>query len=138
MLRIVIDTNVVIAALFHGDNHARELLRLVRTKQVRLVISEAIAEEMLVTAIAHAVAANLGLKHIRPAARKLLDILQSGEFINVTTHYTGCKDPDDNKFFECAIDGGADYVVSYDPDVQAVTSFSVVSPWQLIRLLRTV
>jgi len=43
MIHVVMDTNVVINALFHSDRHAQRLLSSIVRNEIRLVISEAIA-----------------------------------------------------------------------------------------------
>jgi predicted nucleic acid-binding protein len=36
------------------------------------------------------------------------------------------SDPDDNKFFQCALDGGAHYSVSGDATIQAVKNYQEI------------
>ena len=47
-------------------------------------------------------------------------------------------DPDDNKFLECAVAGGAEYVVSGDPHLLALRQFrgiQILSPAAFLTLL---
>lgn len=43
--------------------------------------------------------------------------------IKTTSSIDVCRDPDDNKFIECAIDGGCLYVVSGDKDLLTVEQY---------------
>lgn len=49
-----------------------------------------------------------------------------------------CRDPDDDKFLECAIWGQADYLVSRDLDLLRIAEFGgarIIYPEQLVALL---
>ena len=51
-----------------------------------------------------------------------------------------CRDPDDDKFLDAAISGGADYLVSGDKDLQALEAFQgvkILSPADFLSLLVT-
>ncbi len=49
-----------------------------------------------------------------------------------------CRDPDDNKFLEIAIDGKADHIISGDKDLLALNPFQgipIIKPADFIALL---
>ena len=51
-------------------------------------------------------------------ARALMMLLQrQGLFIEPATTIRRSRDPDDDKFLECAVDGQADYIVTADNDL---------------------
>ena len=58
--------------------------------------------------------------------RRLLQILT---VIEVVTQIDECRDPKDDKFLALALDAGADYIVSGDRDLLAM------SPWREIKIV---
>ena len=44
-------------------------------------------------------------------------IRRDAEFIEVVTSIKKCRDPKNDKFLECAVDGKANYLVSADKDI---------------------
>ena len=58
--------------------------------------------------------------------RRLLQILT---MIEVITQIDECRDPKDDKFLALALDAGADYIVSGDRDLLAM------SPWREIKIV---
>lgn len=48
------------------------------------------------------------------ALRKVPRFLYKGVRIEAPSHFTGCEDATDNKFFDCAIAGHADYIIGHD------------------------
>jgi len=50
-----------------------------------------------------------------------------------------CRDPNDNKFLECAVWGHAEYLISRDRDLLSIADFrgvQIMSPERLLALLR--
>lgn len=50
-----------------------------------------------------------------------------------------CRDPKDDKFLACAIEGEADYLVSGDQDLLAIGSYQgiqIVKPAQFLNILQ--
>lgn len=50
-------------------------------------------------------------------------ILASAEYVTITEQVTGCRDPDDNKFLELAVNGRADVVITGDDDLLSLDTF---------------
>src|SRR3989338_1816580 len=57
------------------------------------------------------------------AVSDILDILSEATLINPSHKVDICRDPHDNKFIECAIAAGADYVVSGDEDLLSIKEY---------------
>ena len=56
-------------------------------------------------------------------ARAIVAIIRrDAEFIEIVTAIRKCRDPKDDKFLECAVDGKADYLVSADEDILTLQS----------------
>ena len=109
MLRIVLDTNVLVSATI-GKGKPRDLLMLARRRQFLLIISEQIVEEF------SEILQRPGFKTTRREIREAEDALvKIGKMIKVTSKRKVVEeDPDDDVFINAALDGNADYIVSGD------------------------
>lgn len=108
MLKVVIDTNVLVSALLKDNSPPAFILALLRKKKMTLCLSKAIYEEY-----------GAGLdrekfRHIKDAVAPLLLSLKKGCLliepkirIDVIT-----ADPADNKFLECAQAAYADFLIT--------------------------
>ncbi len=54
---------------------------------------------------------------------RVISVIESAEIVEPTEAITVCRDPKDDKFFECAVTAGADYIVSEDRDILDVGEF---------------
>lgn len=106
-LRLVIDTNVLVSAALKPNGLQRTVLLLATTKPSSLYVSEAILSEY------SNVLRRPELKIRKGLRQQLLDFVRSRSHIvkpSGALHLT--KDPDDNKFLECADSARADYLVT--------------------------
>ena len=53
----------------------------------------------------------------------LSDLLAAAELVTITDRITACRDPEDDKFLELAVNGHADLIVSGDADLLALDPF---------------
>ena len=53
----------------------------------------------------------------------LAPLIKAMEIIEPVTHIEICRDPDDNKFLECAKDSQALYIVSGDKDLLVIEKY---------------
>lgn len=135
MLRIVIDTSSLVSyVLTQGELMGRVIAHW-RSGDIR-VLSSATTRAELADVVS------------RPAIRELavapLDDLVRG-LERFSEHVPGelelsnaCRDPKDNKFLACAVEGGAHYVVSSDNDLldmRHYQSVGIVNPGQLLLAL---
>lgn len=133
-LRSVFDTNVLISAALLSDRTPRRAL-LFALEEGDVLMSEAIFEE-------------LESRLYRKKFDRYLDDVKRSNFLNwlyglvqfVDVKGVGvevCVDPDDNKFLDVAISGGAAYLVTgnlKDFPVSYYEGVSIVSPAQFVRL----
>jgi len=119
-MRIVIDTNVIISGIFFGGNPSR-LIELVYQGDLTAVASPEIVNEYEATA--HALLEKYHGKEIGPL---LTSIISHIEIIEVSRQIKVCRDPDDDKFVECAVDGKCLYIVSGDKDLLSIKNFDAV------------
>ena len=116
-MKIVIDTNVLISGVFFGGFPRKILSAVVSQKITACATAEIINEyEEIVQEII-----NRKQGHINRAI--LSPLIQAMEIIEPVTHIGICRDPDDNKFLECAKDSHALYIVSGDKDLLVIEQF---------------
>ena len=53
----------------------------------------------------------------------LVEMLAAAELVTITERIAACRDPTDDKFFELALNGHADLIVSGDADLLALDPF---------------
>src|SRR5690606_17288948 len=102
-MRIVIDTNVIIAASFKRDQWARTVMRYVHRGACRACISLPMAEEL-----GAKVGELLGKYRVNPeeasgALSALMRFVTECERVDPNVSLSISPDPSDNKFFECAV-----------------------------------
>ena len=112
MIRVVLDTNVFVSSFFGGN--PRKIIDLWKTGRIQICLSKAIVDEYV------AVLQRMGLQDEEEMG-ELPDLFARG-FHAVFTARTPQlhvieKDPDDNKFIECAVALHAAAVVSGDKAV---------------------
>ncbi len=116
-MKIVIDTNVLISGVFFGGFPRKILSAVVGQKITACATAEIINEyEEIVQEMI-----NRKQGHINRAI--LSPLIQAMEIIEPVTHIGICRDPDDNKFLECAKDSHALYIVSGDKDLLVIEQF---------------
>lgn len=116
-MRIVIDTNVLASAIFFGGKPYL-LLRYIMDGQVDVVASKEIVDEY------EEIVLRLKQKYPSISTRiPLQEILGRFEIIRVTTDIHISRDPDDDKFISCAINGKCLYIVSGDRDLLDIENY---------------
>lgn len=110
MIRVVIDANVFVSALLTPGSNASRILDLVRTRKIGLLTSRSILVEI-----------ELVLQYPKLKKRHHFSPKQIKDFLEIYAQVfeiteeqieiRAVKDaPDDDKFLECAIEGGADFI----------------------------
>lgn len=131
-MKIVIDTNVFVSSFFDGN--PRAVIDLWKQGQITLCLSRKIIDEYF------EVLQRIGLKE-ENELEELLSLLARG-FNSVFTTITPClrivdDDPDDDKFFECAVALKAQYIISGDKEVLEIDNYfgiKVVTPKQFLEI----
>ena len=110
-MKIVIDTNVVASAIFFGGQ-PRRLLELLLERRLEAFVSPEIIEEY------HETVQYLQNKYpVKKVIVPLTHIVAACQMIEPETQLHVCRDPDDDKFIECATDAQCLYIVSGDKDL---------------------
>lgn len=118
-LRCVIDTNVLISALLSSSGTPNRAVHIV-LRNGQLLSSDSAFEEL---------EESLNRPKFEPYLRAedrddyLALIRGSAQFVDVSTSLSVCRDPDDDKFLEIAVSGGADVIISGDGDLHALHPF---------------
>lgn len=118
MKRVVLDTNVIIAALF-WQGPPRFVYDLVRDGQLIMLITGKMEQEFI-RVLGYA---KFGLTsaEILPFVRELrmngVHVAGNTKITEITT------DPTDNIFLECAVEGKANYIISGDKHLLALPSY---------------
>ena len=116
-MRIVFDTNVLIAAALKGD-FSKDILRMASAGVVTLVCSEDILSELkfkLVNKLGWRIS---DADFFVATIRTISEIVMPSEKVEIVK-----EDPDDNKILECAQAGKADLIVSMDQDLLKIKIF---------------
>ena len=119
-MKIVIDTNIVASAIFFGGR-PRKLLEELLINNLEAVASPEILIEYQETFD------ELRSRYPdKPVRIPLATIISACSLINPAAHYQICRDPDDDKFIDCAVAGKCIYIVSGDNDLLSLGTFKNV------------
>lgn len=134
MLRLVIDTNVLVSSFFGGNS--KRAIDLWKTGKAVLCLSDEILEEYL------RVIARLP---IAPETKSgLLAILQEKRniewFSPVSHHAVIREDPEDDKFIDCAVEAKADCIISGDAHLLKLKKYQDIpihSPKDFLQMIKS-
>jgi putative PIN family toxin of toxin-antitoxin system len=117
-MRIVVDTNVFVSAVLKANSLPFHVLRWI-DRHGGLLKSPATEQEILsVLARPHIAAVTI------PSYREsLATLLVKAELVAIAERIAACRDPNDDKFLELAVNGRADLIVSGDGDLIALNPF---------------
>lgn len=125
MMKVVVDTNILVASLFKGSS--RELVEHWLNGRISLCVSKPILGEY------RNILSRFMFREDR--AMRLLDALEAGEGCLEAAPPRGGgwvpDDPEDDKFVACALELGADFIVSSDGHLRGlreVEGIRVVTP----------
>lgn len=106
-LRLVIDTNILVSAALKPQGLQRTVLVLAITKPARLYVTNAILAEY------REVLARPELKIRRGLRQQLLQLIRNhAQLVKPARAIQVAKDPDDDKFLQCADAARADYLIT--------------------------
>jgi putative PIN family toxin of toxin-antitoxin system len=132
--KIVIDTNVFVSAHLIPNGNPAKAIDFWAEDRYELILSKPITEEIIKV---------LHRKEIKVERieRLLSLIFQKATIVAPEKEISVIKnDPDDNKFLECAVSGGADYIVSGDKhllDLREYEGIKILTPkWFLEEIER--
>ena len=116
-MRIVVDTNVIASAVFFGGK-PYQLLHYIMEERVDVVASKEIVDEY------EGIVLRLRQKYPSIGTRiPLQEIISRFEIIRVSSDIHVSRDPDDDKFISCAVEGKCLYIVSGDSDLLSIGNY---------------
>lgn len=107
MLKVVLDTNVVVSGLLRQKGAPATILDAATSKLFRCYVSESLLDEYREVLTRD----YLGLDRQR-ASRFLGDLRKVAIFVVPRKKVTVARDPDDDVLMECALEAGADFIVT--------------------------
>ena len=120
-MRVVIDAVVFVRALINRDSIWGRLLA--RSDEYTILLSLEIAHEILAVIQRPELRKRLYRLSSLPELQSVLAVLTFAEGVEPKLKESVCRDPKDDKYFWCALEGRADYIVSEDEDVLAVGEY---------------
>ena len=116
-MKIVVDTNVLISGVFFGGFPRKILTSIVNKKITACATTEIINEyEEIIKEMIERKQGHINKMILSP-------LINNMEIINPVSSIKLCRDPDDNKFLECAKDSHAIYIVSGDKDLLVIEKY---------------
>lgn len=141
MTRVVLDTNLVVSALLSPEGKPATILKMALNGEIDLVLSPAILEEISFVLnyeriVELCTKRSITRKNTKDTLEKIAKtaIIVRGEAD--IRHID--KDPSDNMFLSCALEGKADFIISGDHHLTDLVSFegiSIVNPDTFLRLI---
>ena len=135
MIKVVLDTNVFVSSFFGGN--PRKVIDLWKLGDVFLCLSKSIVDEYI------EVLRRLGLPNEKEL-HELVGLFAHGFHVAFTAKtpelHVVEKDPDDNKFIECAVALKADFVITGDKALTAIQDYmtiKIVSPRDFLNSYRS-
>ena len=132
--RVVLDSNVIISAALNPSGVPGTVVRALRSGDGVLLFSQRTFEELR-TSI-------LRPKFDRYVSRDermtfIADLAAIATWVSITGTPLGCRDPDDDKVLETALNGAADCLVTGDKDLLEMSPFRgipILKPREFLRI----
>jgi len=121
-MRVVLDTVIFVRALINPKGRLGRLLFEHADKYV-IVLSPEIVKEILDVINRPELHRRFPEMADLPRMDLVLSRLEEAEVVEPRERLDVCRDPNDNKFFECAVAARADYIVSEDKDLLVVAEY---------------
>jgi putative PIN family toxin of toxin-antitoxin system len=122
IIRVVLDTNVLISALLFKGELSKIVGLWQKAKTIPVISKETFDE--LRTVLGYPKLSLSG-----PEIKSIIEheILPFFEVVNVSKHVKGvCRDPGDDKFISCAICANADCIVTGDKDLSDLKKYQSI------------
>jgi uncharacterized protein len=130
LIRVVVDTIIFISSFFGGN--PRKVIDLWKTGQIILCLSRPVIDEYV------DVLSRMGLQNEREL-EELLSLFAHGFHVLFTVKIPNLnlveKDPDDDKFIECAVALNSKYIISGDKALREIKDYmgiKILSPKQFL------
>lgn len=134
MLKVVIDTNVFISALYLPESKPGEVVLLARRKRIQNFISPQILKE-----IERIIRAKL-LWDNPLTKRALIRINNLSEVVHPKEHMKVIPDDPDNRILECALEAQAGFIISGDKhllNLKKYQGIKILTPAEFLKIIES-
>lgn len=137
MVKVVIDTNVLISGLLKTSVTCRRIIHKLSNKEFSLIVSKEILEEFI------EVMGRPKFHHIimKETAERLIEVIRTqASIVHPRQKLTICRDPEDNKFLEAASEGKADFLITGGEDLLSLESLHktrILSPSEFVKITKS-
>jgi putative PIN family toxin of toxin-antitoxin system len=133
MIKTVIDTNVIVSAIFFKGK-PRQVLESALKGYIKIYITEDIILEL--KDVLHKNKFNLSSELIENIISELISL---AEWVEPSEHFHVIEnDPSDNIFLDCALAGKVEYIISGDKhllEIEKWQNIEIVNPDKLLQIL---
>lgn len=132
-MRVVIDTNVLISAIFWVGK-PKAILNSARKGNITYLTSEPLLKELINVLTTKDKPFQVTSKDANYIVKHLKEI---AEIIPTKSRVSICKDDADNRVLECAIDGKADYIVTGDKhllDIRVIKEIKILNTAEFLKI----
>ena len=133
-MRVIIDTNVLISGIFWSGK-PKFLLNKARRGEITSVTSEILLNEMKEILTGEDKPFRLSVSEANRIVSSIRDI---SDVILPKSKVSVCRDEDDNRVLECALDGNAEYIVTGDTDLLDLREYQGIYILNVADFLRTI
>lgn len=136
-MRVVLDTVIFVRALINPHGRWGRLL-FEHSDRYVIVLSPEIIREILSVLYRPSLRRRLPQMAEPVHVRQILAALEQAEVVEPSRRLSVCRDANDDKFFECALEAGAEYIVSEDRDILDVGAYegvTTITAGQFLQLL---
>lgn len=138
-MRVVLDTNVWLSGVF-WEGESYKLIKVLKDRKIEIIITKEILLEIS-KVLNNEAKFQRFIKDRKVAIEALLrtiismsKLITSKSKLNIVTEHAS-----DNKILEAAVDGNADYTISYDNHLLELKEFKdikILSPTEFLRRLK--
>jgi len=136
MMRVVLDANVLVSAIISARGHPAQIIARWQAGDVEVLVSRAILDELervlQYSRLQRYLPSGLAQRFVRQFEKRAIWV-DPQEQLAVIAH-----DPADNRYLECALSGGARYLVSGDEHLLALREYRgipILSPAEFLIIL---
>ena len=133
MTKVVLDNNITVSSIFWKKGNIKEIVDKAINREIKNLTSEAIIDELedvLHRKFSHPPEI---IKREVELLKGYSDIVEPKQKLKVVK-----DDPDDDKIIEAAVEGKADYIITYDNHLLKLKEFrgiKIVSPKEFLDIL---
>ena len=117
-MRVVFDTNILVAAIVFPGGRGEEALQRIVEERDELLVSKPIVDELL------GVLARKFARNAEELARVAVFLSELATMVKLTRRLRVLKDAPDNRILECSAAAGADAIVTGDRELLALGQYA--------------